>query len=147
MTQADAAAVDVIRAELPPARTEPLDVSSGEATSRLPYRERFLARQLLADEDVYVVTPTRTRVDVGTWLVRGRVWVFALREALAFVACGSCGGRPRAEKIPYDQLRQSQYNHVTGELALAPVKGLPFRGLRMDPVDGYQVLAQIYRKD
>jgi len=120
---------------------------SGEALAGLPYRERFLAAQLLAGREVFVVTRTRTRIDVGSWLVRGRVWVFALADSLAFVACGSCGGRPRACRIPYDLLRQSQYNHVTGELALAPVKDLPFRGLKMDPVDGYQILAQIYQED
>ena len=90
---------------------------------------------------------TGTKIDVGSWLLRGRVWAFALADSLVFVACGSCGQRAQARRIPYNQLRESQYNHVTGQLALAPVKGLSFRGLRVDPVDGYQVLAQIYRED
>jgi hypothetical protein len=133
-------------AELPPARKEPLDKTGG-AFSRMPYRERFLAEQLLASEDVFVVARTGTKIDVGSWLLRGRVWVFALADSLAIVACGPAGSRVRAERIPYEELRESQYNHVTGELALAPAKGLPFRGLKTDPITGYQILAQIRRED
>jgi hypothetical protein len=132
--------------ELPPAREEPL-ARTGGAFSRMGYRERFLAEQLLASEEVFVIARTGTKIDVGSWLLRGRVWVFALADSLAIVACGPAGLRVHAEKIPYEELRGSQYNHVTGELALAPVKGLPFRGLRIDPVTGCQILAQIHRED
>jgi len=132
--------------ELPPAREGP-PARAGGVFSRMGYRERFLAEQLLASEEVFVIARTGTKIDVGSWLLRGRVWVFALSDSLAIVACGPAGLRVRAEKIPYDDLRESQYNHVTGELALAPVKGLPFRGLRIDPITGCQILAQIHRED
>ncbi len=132
--------------ELPPARKEPL-ARTGGAFSRMGYRERFLAGQLLASEDVFVIARTGTKIDVGSWLLRGRVWVFALADSLAVLACGRAGLRVRAEKIPYEKLRESQYNHVTGELALAPARGLPVRGLKIDPVTGYQILAQIHRED
>ena len=135
-----------IALELPPARTEPLDKDGG-VFAKMPYRERFLARRLLADEEVFHFVATRTKIDVGSWFLRGRVWVFALADALALIACGSCGRSCRAEKIPYDLLRESQYNHVTGQLAFAPVKGLGFRGLATDPLDGVRILAQIYRED
>jgi hypothetical protein len=134
-----------IRLELPPARTEPLD-KPGAVLPRLPYRERFLAEQLLAGEDVFVSARTGTRIDVGNWFLKGRVWVFALADSLAVIACGLCGNACRAQKIPYAHLRESRYNHVTGQLALAPAGDLPFRGLRIDPIQGYQVLAQIYRE-
>ena len=132
--------------QLPPPRTEPLD-KAREVLAAMGYRERFLARQLLAGEDVFAVARTRTKIDVGSWVFRGRVWVLALAESLAIVACGPCGNRVRAEKIPYEMLRQSRYNHVTGQLALAPIERLPFRGLRVDPIGGYRILAQIFRED
>ena len=43
--------------------------------------------------------------------------------------------------------RDSQYNHVTAQLALAPVQRLPFRGLNVPPIEGYQLLAQIYHDE
>ncbi len=132
--------------ELPPPPDVPLD-RDGPELARVPYRVRFLAHQLLAGRDVLLATPTRTRVDVGSWLLRGRVWLFATAEDLVVVAAGLCGPRPRAARIRYDDLRESQYNHVTGQLALAPVEHLPFRGLAIDPVEGLQCLALIYRED
>ena len=135
-----------IRFELPPARIEPLDTRRS-VYPRMGYRERFLAEQLIGSEDVFVAARTGTKIDVGSWLLRGRVWLFAVRGGLVVVACGLCGRNVRAERIPFEQLRESRYNHVTGELALAPVKGLPFRGLKLDPIDGYQILAQIHRED
>jgi hypothetical protein len=135
-----------IRLELPPPRTEPLERAGG-VLSRLPYRERFLADQLLAADDIFAVARTGTKVDVGSWLLRGRVWVFALARSLAYVACGPCGSRCHAARLPYARLRDSRYNHVTGELALSPATGLPFRGLRLDPIVACQILAQIYRED
>jgi len=142
----DASGGGSVGIELPPVHKEPLDKTGG-AFSRMPYREGFLAAQLLASDDVFLVARTGTKIDVGSWLLRGRVWVFALADSLAVLACGSVGSRPRADRIPYDQLRESQYNHVTGELALAPAAGLPFRGLGVDPITGYQILAQIYHED
>ncbi|HUT01790.1 MAG TPA: hypothetical protein VM031_05010 [Phycisphaerae bacterium] len=135
-----------IRLELPPARREPLDLAR-QVWPVMGYRGRFLAQQLIGTDDVFAAVRTGTRIDVGTWLLRGRVWVFALRDSLAVVACGPCGLKVRAERVPYESLRESQYNHVTGELALAPAKGLPLRGLALDPLDAYQLLAQIYRED
>ena len=134
-----------IRLELPPARLEPLDTAGG-ALACMRYRERFLAEQLLEARDVFVVVRTGTKIDVGNWLLKGRVWVFALADALAVIACGPAGPRCRAENIPYTDLRESQYNHVTGQLVLAPVEDLPFRGLKVEPITGYQVLAQIYHE-
>ena len=36
------------------------------------------------------------------------------------------------------------YNHVTGELVLAPPRGIRITSAGMTPIDGYQLLAQIY---
>lgn len=137
--------IETIESTLPPARCQPL-----AAHDRFPlpmsYRERFLAEQLLGKDDVYMAVLSRTKVDVGAWLFRGRLWVFALHDEIALVACGSCGRRWYARRIPHARLRESQYNHVTGQLALAPEGPLPFTGIGMPPLDGYQLLAQIYRK-
>jgi len=132
-----------IASELPPPREESID--RDRLFAHMGYRERFLARQLVGDEPIFLAAPTGTKIDVGSWLLKGRVWALALADALAIVACGPCGRRVLARKIPYARLRRSQYNHVTGEVALAPEKtGL--RGLKLDPVTGYQLLAQIHRQ-
>jgi len=135
-----------VATELPPAHREPLDRTGG-AWLRMGYRERFLADQLAGARDVFVVARTRTKVDVGSWFLRGRVWVLALSDSLAVLACGPAGLRLHAERIPYEKLRRSRYNHVTGELALAPAGVEGIRGFRVDPVTAYQILAQIYHED
>jgi len=135
---------EAIRATLPPARTMPL-AADVRLPRGMPYRERFLAEQFLGARDVYLAVPTRTRIDVGSWLLRGRVWLFALADELALVACGACGRRWYVRRIAYADLLDSRYNHVTGQLALAGAGPLPFRGLKMPPLEGYQVLAQIYQ--
>ena len=49
-----------------------------------------------------------------------------------------------AEIVPVRGLRRSRYNHVTGQLALAPTGLAGIKGLAMSPIDAGQVLAQIY---
>jgi len=49
------------------------------------------------------------------------------------------------QKTPLASLRQSLYNHVTGEVVLAPVRELKLTHIQVAPLDGYQLLAQIYQ--
>jgi len=109
----------------------------------MPARSRRLAEGLIGSDAVYLLARTGTTVDVGRWLRRGRVWVAALGEALVLVAGGP---RPLAERIDYDRLGESRYNHVTGQLALAPAALEGAGGLAFPPIEAYQVLAQIYRE-
>jgi len=129
--------------ELPPARRTPLE-DDERRPARLSKREQALAEEVLRSEDVFVFVRTRTRVDVGEWFRRGRVHLCALAGHVALFAAGK---RPYVERIPFRSLRESRYNHVTGELVLSPADDVRVRGLKMSPLDGYQVLAQIYHKD
>jgi len=106
--------------------------------------ERVLAEEFLGAADVFFLVRTGTRIDVGRWYRRGRVWACALAHELALFACGRS---PYRERIPFADLRGSVYNPVTGELVLAPAEGAQGRSLRMMPLDGYQMLAQIYREE
>ena len=126
-----------IAQELPPPRTIPL--AAPLAQMRPP--ERRLAEEAIGTRPVFFLVKTRTRVDVGHWLRDGRLWAAALIDGLELFAPGR---RPYRESVPFAQLRGSVYNPVTGELALVPAHGVRVRGLKMPPLDGYQMLAQIY---
>ncbi len=112
----------------------------------MPRRTRTLAKKIIDGQDIFLIVRTGTKVDVGSWLTRGRVWLVALEDSLVLVATGLAGPRPLAERIEYDRLRESQYNHVTGQLVLSPAKLAGTRGLNLPPIQGCQVLAQIYRE-
>lgn len=130
--------------ELPPPITEPL---TEEAWTRLLDSmgdpERHIAREQLEDADrVYYGVCTASRADVGHWLGKGVVWALALEHDLFLFAAGK---RPVIERIAYGQVYRSMYNHVTGELVLAPSHNLAVERLALPPAAGYQLLAQIYR--
>ncbi|HUT31879.1 MAG TPA: hypothetical protein VNE39_00235 [Planctomycetota bacterium] len=129
-----------LAAELPAPLTEALDRTSA-AFARMPEATRRLAQEFVGADEVLFVVRTASRVDVGSWLGPGRLWALALRGALALVAHGP---RPYTERIPFSRLRESTYNPVTGELVLAPPHHLRVRGLKLAPLEGYQMLAQIH---
>jgi hypothetical protein len=126
---------------LPPAIDTPLDFE-GEVLRRLSSAGRRVLGELLDAEApiVFVLVRTRTRVDVGHWLGWGRVWLACLGDTLAVFAPGR---NARAHLVRYDKIRESTYNHVTGELLLVPAPGLDLRRLAVSPTDGRQILAQI----
>ena len=148
-----------LAAELPPARTQPIEWSA-PALAAMSRAERRLAEELIGADEALFAARTDSRVDVGSWLGPGRLWAFALRHELVLAAHGP---RPYTERIPYSRIRESAYNPVTGELVLAPpVSHLYFahgryvpnkdatphaRGLRVPPLEGYQLLAQIHGKE
>jgi hypothetical protein len=105
---------------------------------------------------------TRTRVDTGGWLWKSRLVACCAAsgspgergqgasgssrkagrqdgELVLFAA----GKRPFVERVPFAQLGESFYNHVTGEVALAPAEGARVRKLRMSPVDGRALLKEL----
>jgi hypothetical protein len=67
--------------------------------------------------------------------------VVALERDLLLLAAGK---HPLVERIPYGHIRRSLYNHVTGELVLAPAHNLRVERVALPPAAGYQILAQIY---
>jgi len=88
-------------------------------------------------EQVSRVVRTQTRVDVGSWLSKRPVWVCVLEEEILLVARGR---RPYVERLPFRELKDSLYNHVTGELVLGPAKGVKVTCLRLPPLDAVQLL-------
>jgi len=125
--------------KLPPANTNPLDRRA--RSRRLGRARRRLLESLVGDEAVYYARRTRTKVDVGAWLRKGRVCICLMAgEAVIFAK----GKRPYVERTPLTRLRQSRYNHVTGELMLAPDAAPEISGLKIPPLEGLQILAQIH---
>ena len=131
---------NAIRMKLPPANTTPLDRKARRR--QLGRARRRLLEAIVGDEAVYYVRRTRTKVDVGAWFRKGRVCICLLAsEAVIFAK----GRRPYVERIPLLRLRESQYNHVTGELMLAPDVAPQISGLKIPPLEGLQILAQIHQ--
>ena len=129
--------------ELPPPVTEEIDESS-EGFRFLADPERRLAAELLSGDAVYVLEKSESLVDVGHWFGKGVVWVAATAADLVLFAAGK---RPYMEQAAYSMLYRSLYNHVTGNLVLAPVEGLRLAKIKVAPRAAYQLLAQIYQKE
>lgn len=110
-----------------------------ELLARLPKSLRACAGPHARSGDALLVVRTRTRVDTGLWRGRARVWAVCLRRSLLLLASGR---RPYVEELPYAGLRESIYNHVTGELDLAPAEPTAAT-LKVAPADGYRMMAQI----
>ena len=126
--------------KLPPPNTKPIeDVtrSAGLGTEC----GRFLRAQI-GNEAVFLLLKTGSRVDVGTWFFKRRVWVCLLGKELVLFASGK---RPYIERVPFERLHSSRYNHVTGEVMLAPIEGLRVARLKTPPLEGLQLLAHIFR--
>jgi len=106
--------------------------------------ERELMHQQIGQEEPEHLLRTRTRVDVGMWFRNGRIWVCRMADSLVLFAHGRRSWRTR---IPHTGLLRSRYNHVTGELLLAPRAERRVDSLRMPPLEGLAVLKQIYKNE
>lgn len=107
-------------------------------TSSLSRNERRMAKEILPGGDAAFAT--RTRVDTGSWLLRSRVLACREGDELVLFAAGK---QPFVERIPLSDIGESFYNHVTGEVALAPAAGASLRGLRLPPLEGYALLKEV----
>ncbi len=124
--------------KLPPVSDEPLN--RDRRLARLgESRERFL-ESLIGDRDVYHVQRTGTKVDVGYWTGKRRVWSCLLDDQLLLCAIGRLSF---VERIPLDELRDSQYNHVTGEIVLAPIEITKVQTLKVPPLAALEMLTNI----
>ena len=75
--------------KLPPANTRPLDRRTRRR--RLGRRRRRMLERLLGDQPVYYAGRTDTKVDVGAWLRKGRVYIcLSDGEAVIFAAENTC---------------------------------------------------------
>jgi len=126
-----------------PARIRQLMARCRPADAALTAGEQVLWAKLSAGANVTFAAPTRTKVDVGHWRGNARVRAaFVDRELLLFAA----GKRPFIEWVPRAELHESIYNHVTGELVLAPAERARLKSLRLPPVEGRQLLEFIQGK-
>lgn len=82
---------------------------------------------------------TDMKVDTGGWL-RGRktrVWLFVTNRQIVIVAADK---RRFVQKIDISQCSDSFYSHATGQLVLEPIKDVPYKHIRLTPIDANRVL-------
>jgi hypothetical protein len=99
---------------------------------------RVLAAAGVTSSDLLV--RTASTVDVGHWLGPARLWLACVDGALLLVAAGK---RPHVERVAFEQLRQSLFNPMTGELVLLPAPDVRVRSVRVSPVEGWLVMKRI----
>jgi hypothetical protein len=87
---------------------------------------------------------TWTRVDTGGWGLNPRLRAAVRGRELVLFAPGK---RPFVESVPFAALGESRYNHVTGELVLAPAPEAQVRRLKVPPVEGRELLEEIQGKE
>ncbi len=97
------------------------------------------------DEDpVFWILPTRSRADVGGWTGPRRIFALVRRDRLSILAWGP---RPFQTDLPFEDLRDSLFNHVTGAVDLAPAPDSPVTELRCAPPEGAQLLAHLHLEE
>ncbi len=126
--------------ELPP----PLEKALSHNDADLPPMqsgEKRLLEEACAGKPFFMLLRSQTRIDTGHWFRRSQVLAAAQADSLALFAWGR---NAWVDIVPYRHLKQSLYNHVTGEVVLAPAPGLRLDRFRASPMDGVQLLAQIH---
>lgn len=126
---------------LPAPLAGPDEAAITQALSRMTPAERRLYEQVCGETGVMTLLQSATRVDVGLWIFERRVWVVVTPTGVVLLAAGR---RPLAQCVSFEHLYMSLYNGVMGELVLAPDRGYRVRRVKLPPLEGNQVLAQIY---
>lgn len=126
--------------ELPPVLTTPTERTAEIRALMTPAAQRLLT-DICGVAPILILLKTDSTTDTGNWFCQGRIWAAATAEDLVLLASGR---KPFFQKAPFIYLRESLYNHVTGELVLAPNRGWKLDRVALPPLDGYQLLAQIY---
>ncbi len=124
---------------LPPPVSQPL--AAGDAVRVLGRRRAALLRRDAGGEAVLAAMPTGSAADTGSWFGKRRVCLAFTPTALLLFATGP---RPLCRRIPLTELRQTQYNTVTGELVFAPAS-VPVRAVALPPLEAARALAQLGR--
>ena len=133
-------ATSQVALELPPPLEDPL-ATKDASHALLSGAEQRLLDEACSGSPFFLLIRSATKVDTGHWFRRAPVWVAALADRLVLLAWGA---KPWFDAIPFRHLKQSLYNHVTGEVVLAPASGLRIDRFKIAPADGAQILAQIY---
>lgn len=132
----------VLHADRLPAPLAAADVAGvAEARRRMTPGERRLLDHAAGEGEFLAVYQSGTRVEVGLWVFERRVWVAVTARDVVLLAAGR---RPLLQRVAFAHLYASLYNAMTGELVLAPDRGYRVGQVRLPPLEGCQVLAQIY---
>ncbi len=122
----------------PPVKTPPADyVAPLEGLSQ---GERAMLDGVMDGRTLSWFGPTGTRVDVGLWFRKARVWIGVFETEIVLLAAGK---QPFLERADLDDLGEAQYNVLTGELVLEPAPSLSLKKLVLSPIEAGQVLSQI----
>lgn len=125
---------------LPPPVTQPLADDDADLRALGKCRSALLWR-IAEGETVLAVMRTGSAVDTGSWFGKRRVCLaFTPTSLLVFAS----GPQPLCRRVLLTDLRQTQYNTVTGELILAPAD-VPVRAVALTPLKAARALAQIGR--
>ena len=115
------------------------DAPTGAASPGLLTVQPALAALRTSDDPLLAVR-SRTRLPTGLPLWPQRVWLVLQGGQLVLLAAGR---RPLQAAAPLSDLSDSRYNHVTGELLLAPGPTLPVHAIRISPLQADEILRRI----
>jgi hypothetical protein len=100
---------------------------------------------------VYLLSYIAVSLLLSLWILPGlvaavtpvpyRALLSVTRDALILLAAGR---QPLAQRVQFMHLYESLYNPVTGELVLGPDREYRVGQVQLPPVEGSQVLAEIY---
>lgn len=102
--------------------------------------EARLLGEISGATPVTALVRTGTTVDVGEWFRRGRVVGARVGGEWVMLAAGKI---PFVERVAVRDLAASVYNHIVGELVLAPAPGVRLRQLKMSPLDAGRTLRRL----
>jgi hypothetical protein len=118
---------------------------------------KLMARRMWAGYDLYEVYRSGTRWDVGGWtgvarlpqlptfFLPPRMWLGLTTRGLLLTAWLAHFRTPNPFKrlVAWASISHATYNHQIGQLCLTVRDGDPVPGLRLDPLDAFQILANI----
>jgi hypothetical protein len=113
---------------------------------RLGERLSILLHSLVGHRDVFHLQRTHTKVDVGFWTGKRRVWCCLLDDELLVFASGRTPSTSFVERIPFGEVGESQYNHITGEIVLAPIQTARIQTLKVAPLVAAEILTYIRKR-
>lgn len=105
--------------------------------------EKALLQEVTGGVEPRLCLRTKTSVDAGRWWRRTPVWLCVTQDKLIVLAVAS---RRYLQHVPLSECCGSLYCNPTGELIIAPAKGLETSRLAMSPADALRALRAIVRE-